>query len=95
MKKLESLKSSKFEAFKENELENAFKVVGGAPVNTTYKNHYYTGADVMDTSTHPSWEMGSPQSYIVGQAGSIDYQTTSWNPKATTIVNSGGAPTST
>ena len=73
--KLESLKNSKFEAFKETKIQNAFKIVGGAPTNTTYKNQYYTGTDIMDTSTHPGWDMGSPQSYIDGTAGSIDYET--------------------
>jgi hypothetical protein len=36
MKKLESLEQDRFQSFKENEIQNAFKIIGGAKVATTY-----------------------------------------------------------
>lgn len=56
--KLESLKSSKFEAFKVNEIQDAFKVVGGAIIATesgSYKDTYDTSSDRTSTGgTNPS-----------------------------------------
>lgn len=50
--KLESLKSSKFEAFKSNELQNAMKVIGGAPIANSGTFQLDTGQnDHCDDST--------------------------------------------
>ncbi|WP_177729973.1 hypothetical protein [Flavobacterium inviolabile] len=35
MKKLESLRQDKFQSFKENEIQNAFNIIGGVKVATT------------------------------------------------------------
>jgi hypothetical protein len=60
--KLESLKSSKFEAFKGMEVKNPLKVIGGQIQNTTYDVYqgglkvksstdaWYTDAETMKTS---------------------------------------------
>jgi hypothetical protein len=42
--KLESLKKDKFEAFKENEIQNMLKVVGGKILTTGGNTDYYTSA---------------------------------------------------
>ena len=40
--KLESLKNDKFESFKENEIQNAMKIVGGKVLTTGGNTDYYT-----------------------------------------------------
>lgn len=49
--KLESLNSSKFDAFKGNEIQETFNIFGGAPVSTTYKSGASSGADCLDYGT--------------------------------------------
>lgn len=50
--KLESLKSSKFEAFKGNELLNAFAIIGGVRQNTSQNGQLMDSVDC-DTSDTP------------------------------------------
>lgn len=50
--KLESLKSSKFEAFKGNEFVNSFQVVGGQCQNTYRDKTTPTPTDSTDCETH-------------------------------------------
>jgi hypothetical protein len=50
--KLESLKSSKFEAFKGSELQNSFKVLGGRLLKTTWTDsNGGKGCDTEDTKS--------------------------------------------
>ncbi|VXB10569.1 hypothetical protein FLAVO9AF_110005 [Flavobacterium sp. 9AF] len=79
--KLESLKKDKFEPFKENEIQNAMKIVGGVPVDTTYRNATHYGTDTMDKETQGDNNPKTPPAYIVGQPGEIDYTRTSATPR--------------
>ena len=48
----ESIKSSKFDAFKSSEIMDSFSIVGGAPVATSYKgNDGTSGSDWLDKAT--------------------------------------------
>ena len=48
----ESIKSSKFDAFKSSEIVDSFSIVGGAPVATSYKgNDGTSGSDCLDKAT--------------------------------------------
>ena len=50
--KLESLKVSKFDKFKGSELQDSFRIVGGAPQSTTYNgSDGQSGSDVVDFDT--------------------------------------------
>ncbi|MEZ5046153.1 MAG: hypothetical protein R2831_04095 [Chitinophagaceae bacterium] len=56
--KLESLKSSKFEAFKGSELQNAFRVLGGEKVRTECENFYCDSWDYKTEKSPTSVEAG-------------------------------------
>jgi len=48
----ESIKSSKFDAFKSSEIMDSFSIIGGAPTATTYKSNDGTsGSDCLDKGT--------------------------------------------
>ncbi|HOY06418.1 MAG TPA: hypothetical protein PLO67_13500 [Saprospiraceae bacterium] len=50
--KFESLNGSKFTAFQSNEIQDSFKIVGGAPTSTSYRGSDGTsGSDCLDTAT--------------------------------------------
>lgn len=50
--KLEPLKSSKLEKFKSSEIQDSFRIVGGAPQATTYhSNDGTSGCDTIDWET--------------------------------------------
>lgn len=61
--KLESLKNDKFEAFKENEIQNAMKVVGGRVVLTN-------NGDNCDSVDYSCWD----HSHTDGAGTKIDYK---------------------
>ena len=50
--KLESLKSSKFENFKQNEIQNAMKIIGGKVTETCIRNN----CDTMNDQTSNGWK---------------------------------------
>jgi len=50
--KFESLKSSKFDAFRSSEIQDTFRIVGGAETSTNYKSSDGTsGSDCLDKET--------------------------------------------
>ena len=55
--KLESLKKEKFESFKENEIQNMLKIVGGTILTTGGNTDYYTD------ETAGRWTDGNGKSY--------------------------------
>lgn len=64
MKKLESLKKDKFEGFKEFELADAVKIIGGTPVATCMngKDDYY---DYATNDTHTTDGAGTPRDFYM------------------------------
>lgn len=73
--KLESLKSSKFEAFKENEIKNPLIVIGGLKTDTTWTT--YSGGEVIG-SGGDMWLQGddmgdTPRSIHWGEGGDMVY----------------------
>lgn len=67
--KLESLQTDKFEAFRKNELQNAFAVMGGEGKESHYGSGDVHGTDYLDRST----DNGATD----GNGDPIDYYRTS------------------
>ena len=53
--KLESLKTSKFENFKQNEIQNAMKIIGGTITETCIRGN----CDSMNDGTSNGWKNGA------------------------------------
>lgn len=74
--KLESLKKDKFEPFKQNEIQNKMKIVGGEPQATNFRNDRYHGTDTIDTATFgdPDKDKSLPDFTLEnGRPGAVDY----------------------
>ncbi|UOX34312.1 hypothetical protein LXD69_02060 [Flavobacterium sediminilitoris] len=74
--KLESLKGDKFSPFKENKLQNAIKIIGGAEEATTYRNDRYHGTDTIDVETYGVKDPKLPHTHFVDsnpRPGAVDY----------------------
>lgn len=67
MKKLESLKQDKFEGFKEFELQDAVKIIGGEPVATCLggRDDAY---DYATNNTHSTDGAGVPRDFYYPKA---------------------------
>lgn len=63
--KLESLKNDKFQAFRENKLQNAFQIVGGQTKKTKYSEEQGGDCDTLDYSTGRSTQ---------GENTPVDYE---------------------